>query len=189
MRSTPIGKTSPAFSGDVLFQPVSFILTTVCTAPGAGPDLVLSLPPQHTNEGVPQDTSRLSPTAQVSVGKAGLMAPYLIIPSLDPICQPLNGAFPMTNGLTSSLHSPTREVHNMIRFSESETERLTIHCCMVLRATTNCLESLAAHCDKNFLNDLQRLIDTVTTLDTIRSGIGRDHALRQQISTPFDDPE
>ena len=72
MRSTPIGKTSPAFSGDVLFQPVSFILTTVCTAPGAGPDLVLSLPPQHTNEGVPQDASRLSPTAQVSVGKAGL---------------------------------------------------------------------------------------------------------------------
>ena len=93
----------------------------------------------------------------------------------------------MTNGLTSPLHSPGREVHNMIRFSESETERLTIHCCMVLRAATNCLESLAAHCDKNFLNDLQRLIDTVTTLDTIRAGIGRDHALRQQISTPFDE--
>jgi len=60
---------------------------------------------------------------------------------------------------------------------------------MVLRAATNCIESLAAHCDKIFLNDLQRLIDTVTTLDTIRSGISRDHALPQQISTPFDEQE
>lgn len=71
---TPIGKTSPAFYSDVLFQPVSFILDYhfFAVAPGAGPDLVLSLRPQHTNEGVPQDASRLSPTAQVSVGKAGL---------------------------------------------------------------------------------------------------------------------